>query len=582
MQIKFNLDKTRVLFFNEGPKEYKAMMNFPAFMKEGPVFWVPSKIAVVYNLITRLKSTFKTLKVDKDVHDFMNQDMKLLPLPEDFKFHTKPMEAQQIALRYMYTVGNAGLLMDPGMGKSKVVLDYIHLMGFKKTLLVCPLPLLFVWEDEVAIHRPELSIHLVTTTDWDKEIAAGGDKDIFCMNYNKAVLFKDKLMKQGFEFMHLDEFLIKDVTTERTKALTAISRVVPYKCGGSGTLINNSVMDMYAPIRYLEPSLVGFNYKNFMNRHLYKSIKDPRIILGATKVPEARSVLESCCIVMSKDEWLKLPGKHFHDIIVQPNDAQREFSTSLVSNMIAKLKDEFVEVDNALVMMAKLYQASNGFVYVSDKVDDKADIVDLLAEETPVRKKKSPRRTVFFDEQPKIQALDKLIKETLKGKRAIIWFNMAAEYTLIKEYMDKNGYTYSTIKGGTKNLGAIVREYNSNPEIQFLIAQSKSVNYGITILGTSLEKLEEREDFEAYPGINPSVHTQIFYSCNFSLEVFLQQQDRIHRIGQTHECDYYRIWLNTKVEMTIRNALRDKMNIRRDMLVDIAEKLKTLEGEDST
>lgn len=434
MLIKFNVPKTRVLFINEGGKEYKAMMEFPAFIKEGPHFYVPAKVAVVYNVINRLSSTFKQLKIDKDVYDFMHQDMKLRELPEDFKFHTKPMEAQEIALRYMYTVGNGGLLMDPGMGKSKVVLDYIHLMKFQKTLLICPLPLLFVWEDETEIHRPELSIHLVKTTDWAAEWEAGKDKDIFCMNYNKAVLFKEQLLAQKFDFMHLDEFLIKDVKTERTKAITAISKKVEYKCGGSGTLINNSVMDMYAPVRYLEPSLVGFNYTNFMNRHLYRNLKDPRIVLGATKIPEARAVLESCCIVMSKDEWLKLPQKRFHDIIVQMHDDQREFYSSLSRNMIAKHKDEIIEVDNALVMMSKLYQVSNGFIYATDKVDDKAEVAELLADETPVRKKKSPRRTVFFDGQPKIIALDKLIKETTKEKKAIIWFNMAAEYTLIKDY----------------------------------------------------------------------------------------------------------------------------------------------------
>jgi len=74
--------------------------------------------------------------------------------------------------------------------------------------------------------------------------------------------------------------------------------------------------------------------------------------------------------------------------------------------------------------------------------------------------------------------------------------------------------------------------------------------------------------------MSPEIHTQIFYSCSFSLEIFLQQQDRIHRIGQTFECDYYRIFANTSVEHRIRKALDDKLSIRKEMLVDIAESLK--------
>jgi SNF2 family DNA or RNA helicase len=79
------------------------------------------------------------------------------------------------------------------------------------------------------------------------------------------------------------------------------------------------------------------------------------------------------------------------------------------------------------------------------------------------------------------------------------------------------------------------------------------------------------------PNINPEVHTEIFYSMNFSLEVYLQQQDRIHRIGQKHVCEYYRIFANTTVEHQIRKAAIDKMSIREELLVDIAHKLRELD-----
>ena len=582
MIVKFDETKTKVFFIHESGSEYKKLMDFPAFEKFGPYHYVPAKSHVLFNVVNRIKDNFKgKMKMEKEVLDLMNSDMKLRTLPESFRFFTKPMPYQEIALRYMYTVGSGGLLLDPGMGKSKVVLDYIALQGFKRVLLLCPLPLLFVWEDEVAAHRPDLTIHLVTTTNWDEEKAKAGDATIICMNYSKAVLMKDQLKKEQFDFIHLDEFLIKDPSTERTKAITALSKSIPYKCGGSGTLVNNSITDIFAPVRFLEPSLVGGNYRNFMDRHLYRNPKDKRQVLGHTKMPEAKSILESCCIVMTKSEWLKLPDKRFHEIIVQPSDEQREFYSSLSRNFIATLQGEVVEVDNALVMMSKLYQVSNGFFYASDPVDDSNEVVELLAEETKVRKKKAPRRTVFFEQQPKIAALDKLITETTKEKRAIIWFNMEAEYVLLKKFLDEKGLTYRAIKGGSKNLGATVREYNNDPSIQFLLCQAKSVNYGITILGTTMEKLEDA-NFEMFPGISPSVHTQIFYSCNFSLEVYLQQQDRIHRIGQTKDCDYYLLWLNTNVEMTIRKALVDKLFLRKEMLVDIAEKLRDTDIQEST
>lgn len=575
MKVKFNQMKTRIMFITETPGEYKSLSKYPAFLKEGPYFYVPAKVTIAYNVVHRVLKKYKKLKVDKDVMDFIDADFVLKKIPEAFKFITTPVKAQMIALRYMYTQGSSGLLMDPGMGKSKVVLDFIALMKMdgkiKKSLLVCPKPLLFVWEDEVAKHRPDLTIHVVKTTDWEKEWEQGKDKDIICVNYNKAVDMSFHLKQVGFDFIHLDEFLIKDPSTDRTKRTTELSKYIPYRCGGSGTLINNSLLDAFSPIRYLEPSLVGGNFTDFMREYTVIKQKDltkPGQVVAYRGKDEVRSILESCCIVMTKEEWLDLPPKVFKDIHVTMSEDQREFYYKLLSNYIASIEGVTVEVDNALVMMAKLFQVANGFIYTSN---DKEELSDLMAAEGPAKKKK--RTTTFFKEQPKIAALEKLLDGECAGKRGIIWFNMEAEFTLIKDLLERKGIVFTSIKGGDGNVGNKVREFNSNPNIPWLVAQAKSVNYGITVLGTTLEKLED-SDIEIPPDIAPEVHTQIFYSCNFSLEVYLQQQDRIHRIGQVHQCNYYRIFTNSPVEKKIRVALDDKMAIRQDMLIDIAEKLK--------
>ena len=104
------------------------------------------------------------------------------------------------------------------------------------------------------------------------------------------------------------------------------------------------------------------------------------------------------------------------------------------------------------------------------------------------------------------------------------------------------------------------------------MCQAKSVNYGITVLGTNEEKLET-SDYEVAPGITPEVFTEIFYSLNFSLEVYLQQQDRIHRLGQEHECEYYRLITDSPIEKRIVGAIEDKLELKYEMLVDVAKSL---------
>lgn len=597
MRIKFNQNKTKVYFINDDIQEYKFLFNYPAFLREGPYFFVPAKWAVARNVFNRLRHDApKKTKwaIDKDVHEFLNTQPKLKEIPESFKFFTEPMDFQRIALRFMYTVGSGGILLDPGMGKSKVTLDYIALQGFKRVMIVCPKPLLFVWEDEIGIHRPDLSFHTVKTTDWEKEKVGIMSKQVTIINYNKAITFAEELAEVGYEYIHLDEFLIKDPKTDRTKILTKLALKIPYRSGGSGTLINNSIMDVYCPVRYLEPSLVGLNYKNFLDRHAVKKLMtrgegaSVQQIVAFKGMDIARSVLESCSIVMTKEEWLKgkIPEKRFHDIYVTPSQTQKELIDSLTRNYIAEYKGEFIEIDNPLVMLSKLYQISNGFLYKADKEETGMkesdamavnDLDDLL--QNTDRKRRPKRKTLLFDEQPKIEALRELVCNKIPERKAIIWFNMSAEFELIKTMLEKEGKKYESIRGGEANIGKKVRQFNADPSIQYLVCQAKAVNYGITVLGTTIEKLEEEDnEFEIMPNINPEVHTEIFYSMNFSLEVYLQQQDRIHRIGQKHVCDYYRIFLNTSIEHQIRKAAIEKMTIREEMLIDIAHKLRESDG----
>ncbi len=579
MRVVFNQTKDLILVVPETSKESSWIKNFPAFTKDGMYYSFPAKINIAHNIISRMRKSKVSLKVDKDVYDFLQTPFKLKRLPAEFKFHTNPMDYQEIALRYLYTVGSGGLLLDPGMGKSKVVLDYIKLMGFNRSIIVCPKALLFVWEDEIAIHRPELTFHIVKTTDWEQEKSGILENQVTVLNYTKAVMFRPELKQIGAEFIHLDEFLIKDPKTDRTKALTNLSYEIPYRCGGSGTLINNTVMDVYCPTRYLQPSLVGYNYKNFFDKHVVtvmanKGTDSQRAqIVGFRGLDEARSILESCSIVMTKEQWLKLPEKKFFDIQVQLSDEQRSAYYSLLSNYIADIQGNLVEIEYPIVMISKLYQISQGFIYQNPPEEDRDISLELVGEGAkPSKVKKKPRTTIFFEQSPKITALRELILGKLKDRRAIIWFNMEAEYEMISSMLNEEGQSYLVVKGGEKNTGDKVRTFNNDPAIKWLVCQAKSVNYGITVLGTSLEKLETG-NYEVFPNIAPEVYTQIFYSMNFSLEVYLQQQDRIHRLGQKHTCEYYRIFANTPVEKRIQKAIEEKMSLRWEMLVDVAKEL---------
>ena len=573
MILKETHDKKLILFEPENIKERKFLdEKFPGLIREGLQFYCPNKAKVVQSLYTRIRREKKQIKYTPYIKEVIESSPKLSPLPTTFKYHTQPLPFQDIALRYLYFVGSAGLLLEPGLGKTKVILDFIWLMKFKKSLVVCPKSLLFVWEEENKKHRPELKIYIVKTTDYQEEKKGILDADLIIINYDKAISLEGSLIEVGFDFIGLDEGLIKNHTTERTRSINKLSKRIPHRVIMSGTLVNNGPEDVFAPIRFIEPALIGERITQFKKRYGIVAKGENKFIVGYLDIPEIKSILQSCSIVMRKEEWLPyLPKKEFIKCYVQLSDKQRTYYQQLTSNWLLIDKEENfeLEVENQLTAMIKLTQISNGFLYYQENIQEV--LGDMFGESLPETKK----QTKFFNEQPKVDRLLSLLGNELAGKRSLVWFNMKAELEILEKALVEKGITYLVIAGKEKNIGEKVNRFNNDASIRLLLCQAKSVNYGITLLG----RARTQEDDDIGIPFEPKVSDEIFYSLNFSLEVFLQQQDRIHRIGQTETCRYYMILANTSMEKRIAESLEAKLACNQEMLVDISKTTKLLDLE---
>lgn len=617
MKVTFNEGNTALLFETTSVTELNKLEKFPGLNKTNGQYWIPNKLNIIHNVFGRLRSVFPKASVTPEVYARKHEVETLVPLPETFSFYTKPLPHQLLGLQHMWLKRNLGLLADPGLGKTKMVLDYSYLLKLTqpkfKGLIICPKALIFVWVDEVLKHRPELKVHVVqgvnykekilsrqeaiahpTTTPTEerallREIAAlqaARDQDtdgirnadLVVVNYTKLVLGEDFFVRNNWSMMAIDEGLVKNHRSAQTTVITKLAKRTPSRIIMSGTLINNGPEDVFSPVRIIEPSVLGTSFSKF-NETYGIQVKSgvQKFTVGYRKKEEIRSCLEAVSIVLRKEEWLDLPPKEFKIITVTMSEEQRAMYDSLGANYIATTRDgQTVEVDNPLSCMCKLTQISNGFVYISD--EDKDALVDLgmqvgvqgRASKKPKKAKPvSARQTFVFKEQPKIDALKELLTTGEAAKlRVVMWYNMSAEADLIQEALRSVGVSFLTIRGGTSNTGEIIHTFNNDNSIQVLLCQAKAVNYGVTILGTSLEEAEYE------PELSSEVFTHVFYSLNYSLEVFIQQQDRSHRIGQSRPCTYYIIKSDSPTEEYTYSAILAKQEIREDFLIDITQRLR--------
>ena len=623
MQI---LDLNQYYFSIEpsNPTEGNALKRFPGFQRIKGKFLIPKKPTVVQDLIYRFKKIHKDpIAAPPTLKEYMTATTELRDIPEEFPWVNTPYPHQELALRFLYTHGSAGLLLEPGLGKTFVVLNYIKLMNFRRSLIVCPKALLFVWEDEVAEHRPDLKIHVMESTSWsDKltsaesnlkkwrgiaesyseapedpeelkaykralsnvkvheralralpalqkaDLEAAEDADIVVINYEKVVPGLKLLQDMKFEFLAIDEGLIKDMKTARTKAMHKLASTIPYRVIMSGTLVNNGPLDIYSPVKLIEPALVGGGYGAFEHHYarIAKTRGGRRFVAGVGKrqTAEIRDILAACSIVMTKDEWLDLPDKHFHRITVPMTEIQQAMYDDLEANHICTVTDgQYLEVDNPLTVACYLNQIANGFVYTYEQ-EDEDDFADLFDDYEA--QEKGARSTTFLGSGKK-DALRDLLGDQLDNKKCILWYNMQAEYEQICEVLSESGIEFKSIRGGSKDTGGTVHSFNSSGTCRVLVCQSQAVNYGITVLGRNPEELE-RSGVEVLPDFDTAVYNHIFWSLGWSLERYTQQCDRSHRIGQRNDVHYWILGTECGIEDLVWERLDRKEEVRDAILVD--------------
>jgi SNF2 family DNA or RNA helicase len=63
----------------------------------------------------------------------------------------------------------------------------------------------------------------------------------------------------------------------------------------------------------------------------------------------------------------------------------------------------------------------------------------------------------------------------------------------------------------------------------------------------------------------------IFYSNSYDLELRIQAEDRIHRIGQGHSCTYIDLVSPDTVDEKILQSLLDKVQISNEVLGEVRQ-----------
>jgi SNF2 family DNA or RNA helicase len=207
----------------------------------------------------------------------------------------------------------------------------------------------------------------------------------------------------------------------------------------------------------------------------------------------------------------------------------------LVRDSFAELQNSEVTVTNVLTKILRLSQLTGGFLG-----DDEGKKVHQIS-------------------KAKLNALEDIIDEvTASGKKLVVMARFIPEIEAIKKLLVKKNLSFSVITGDIKNRADEIAKFQNDVDVLVFLGQIATAGLGITLTASS---------------------TMVFYSLDYSMSNFEQAKARIHRTGQKENCTYiYLIAANT-VDEKILVALRNKVNLAKNLIDDYKSGLNPYANE---
>lgn len=470
----------------------------------------------------------------------MNKEYsEMLPMPVMVRPYQHQQDAFNFACRRFgllptdFRSRGVVLAMEMGTGKSLcgiALTGILHQFGhIRKVLIVAPLSILGVWEDEFgkfAKFPYQLTVLKGTTEKKRKQLRelSACQLQIVVVNYESARILRDELLRLNADLVIADEgHKIKENRSKQSQVMHALGDKARYRLLLTGTLITNRELDVYSEFRFVNPNIFGTSFYTFRNRYF-------DMTGYGNHVPKFRKwmlddFLKRLHLItyrITKEECLDLPDITEEVRSVELEPKAMKIYREIEQDSFTQLKDGEVMASNILTKLTRLFQSTGGFL------KDDAGIMHQVSE-------------------AKLQALSDIIDSSVdEGKKLVVMAHYVAEIEAIEELLKKKKLGYVLVRGGVSNRSELVKEFQNDPDCMIFVGQIAAAGLGLTLTAAS---------------------TMVFYSLDFSMSNFDQSKARIHRIGQTEHVHYIYLICRGTVDRKVLRALRDKIDLAK-MLID--------------
>lgn len=460
---------------------------------------------------TNLSMDGEVIKMIKKLQNYKKSDY---PLRESVKKNLR--EYQLDAFKWLKTLSSfnfGGILADDmGLGKTLEVISFLISDEVEKpSLIVCPMSLVYNWENECAKWGLDCEFTLILGSSEEREeIIRNIDpnkRKLFITSYDS--LRRDvNLYLVPFRFVIADEAqFIKNQFAQKSEAIKSLQSDINFAL--TGTPIENGLADLWSIFDYLMPGYLS-DYSHFKSRYESLIAHDDTEALDTLKKRVAPFILRRT----KKDVLNDLPDKTEEYYYCKMEPRQREVYESYV----LKLKEDIkAGGNNILALLTRLRQ------------------ICITPE-------------LIFQEQfdnTKINLAADLIRSSIEaGHRLLVFSQFAQGFPILSRELEKMGIKHYILDGTTKAKTRMdmVQEFNANPEIKVFIISLKAGGTGLNLTGADMV-----------------IHMDPWW--NSSAE--LQATDRAYRIGQTKNVSV--------IKLICKGTIEEKVIKLQEMKKELAE-----------
>ena len=409
----------------------------------------------------------------------------------------RPYQQDGIAWLCRLKCQGLGALLADDMGLGKTI-QAMAMLEDKDCLVICPTSLLFNWAHEISRFRPDLSVNLYHGP--GRKLADGDQ--LVLTSYGLIRSEPETFASKLWDTIVIDESqMIKNPDSQVARAVFGLRG--SFLVSLSGTPIENSLHDLWSQFRFANPRLLA-DRKDFARSYV-RPIQDGD---ENTRERLKRRIAPFILRRLKSEVLADLPPREEHVILCGMDDAQRRVYEAIQIADQKKVVHQLSQgsgVIDALELLLRLRQAACHPSLIPGQAHETSGKLEILIS--------SLQRTVG------------------SGHKALVFSQWTTFLDLIQRALGPE-LKSSTLRidGSTADRGAVVHQFQTDPEVKVLLLSLKAGGVGLNL--TAADHV-----FIVDPWWNPAVEDQA--------------ADRSHRIGQVNPVMIHKLVTSATVEENI-------------------------------